>query len=82
MSEFCFLIHVFEQIAEAVDDHLMADDQYAFARILARDRVEHIAQSQDHVAPAFAAGWTEIELSDMLALLMQLGMFLRDAETS
>ena len=48
-------VHAFEQVTKAVDDHLVADYQYAFAPVFARDRVDDIAQAQDHVAPAFAA---------------------------
>ena len=80
MSRICVFRHALEQVAQAIDGHLMADDQYALAPVLARDRVEHAAQPQDHVAPAFAARWAEIELADVRALLGEIRIFLADAE--
>ena len=47
----------------------MADDEDPLAPVLARQRVDDVAQAQDHVAPALAAGRAEVELADMAALL-------------
>ena len=57
----------------------MADDEHALARIVARDGIDHAAQAQNDVAPAFAAGRAKIKLADVLALLVQVGIALRDA---
>src|SRR2546423_13124816 len=45
----------------------MGDDEHALAPILARDRINHAAQAQDHVAPTLAAGRTVVELAECLA---------------
>ena len=58
----------------------MADDQDPLLAMLANDGVEQTSQTQQHVAPAFSAGWPEIELADMSALLAELGILLLDAE--
>ena len=80
MSRICCLVEALEQVAEAVDDDLVGDDEHALAAVLARHRVEEAAQAQDHVAPAFAAGRPEIELADVQALLGELGVLGADAE--
>src|SRR5690606_38429481 len=77
--EHALLVHAFEQVAHAGDDHLMADDQHALAAVAAGDGVEHAAQPQDDVAPAFAAGRAEIELAHVHALLVQFRILELDA---
>ncbi len=74
------LVEAVEQIAQAVDDHLVADDEDAIAPIFARQHVEKAAQAQDHVAPAFAAGRAKVELADVRPLLGELGIPGADAE--
>ena len=69
-----------QEVAETVHDHLVRHDQHAFAAVLAHDGVEQAAQAQDHVAPAFAARRTEIELADVAALLVQFRVFMGDAD--
>ena len=74
------LVEALEQVAQAVDDDLVGDDQHALAPVLARQHVDHAAQAQDHVAPALAAGRPEIELADVRALLGELRVLGADAE--
>ena len=62
------LVHALQQVAEAVDDDLVADDEHAFASILAADGIDHAAQAQDDIAPALAAGRAEIEPSSVTSL--------------
>ena len=70
---------MFQQVAEAIDDDLVADDQHPFAPVFAGDGVEHAAQAQDDVAPAFAARWAEIKFTDVLALFVQFRVLAGDA---
>ena len=53
-----------QQIAKTSNDDLMADDEHALAPIVARQRVYDAAQSQDNVAPAFAARRTKVKLTE------------------
>ena len=80
IARICVLVEPLEQVAQAVDDHLVGDDQHAVAAVLARQHVEQAAQAQDHVAPALAAGRAEVELADVQALLGELGVLGADAE--
>ena len=68
-----------EQVAEAIDRDLVRNDQHALAAEVALERIHHAAQAQDHVAPAFAARWPEVEFADVAALLVQVGEVVGDA---
>ena len=52
----------------------------AVAAVFACQHVEEAAQAQDHVAPALAAGRTEIELAHVQALLGEVRVLGADAE--
>ena len=80
IARISLLVEPLEQVAQAVDDHLVGDDEDAVAAVLARQHVEEAAQAQDHVAPALAAGRAEVELADVQALLGELGVLGADAE--
>src|SRR5690349_11419115 len=57
----------------------MTHKQHALATILARDHFSRTAQAEDHVAPAFAAGWTMVELSKQPAEFGLIGVIRFDA---
>src|SRR5699024_5074376 len=78
-AEDLFFIQAFEQVAQAIDRDLVGHDQYALAAVFAHDGVDHAAQAQDDIAPAFATGRAEIELADVDALLVEFRVLLADA---
>ena len=75
------LIEPLEEVAQTVDDHLMDDHQDALLAVLASQHLVETAQTQDDIAPAFAARRPEIELADMSELLGQFGELGTDAGT-
>ena len=73
------LVELLEDVAEAQDHHLVADDQHAPVAIMEVDGVEHRPQPQDHVGPALAAGRPVIEFAEPLAVRGFLREFVADA---
>src|SRR5689334_3244483 len=74
--------HSLQQITKAVDGDLVGEDEYALAAVVAREGVNHTAEAQDDVAPAFAPWRPVIELAERRARFSQIRIFLLYAEAS
>lgn len=73
------LVEAFDDVPETVDDDLMRDDEDASIRVIDLDFIEHAAQSQDDIAPRFAAGRPEVKLANRSALRGEIGKSGADA---
>ena len=73
------LIELLEQISQAHHDHLVRHDQHAATRIVQTQCIERAAQPQNHIAPAFTAGWTVIKLANLRSQLRLVREQLHDA---
>jgi hypothetical protein len=77
--QYLLFIHALEQISETIHDDLMGHDQHTVLDMIAPQDLDNTPHTQDHIAPTFSAGRSEVELPDQGTLGGQLRKFAQDA---